>query len=215
MEFWQEFSPDDPLDGATVFRDRYPARMPDGSYLMLPLRDLGDRAVAGLIANQAAFAVVDRLAMWMTERVRHLQPEVVVGLPTLGHVLGAAVARALGHSNWVAPGTSRKLWYEDTLSVALSSVTAPTTGRRMWLDPRLVGRLQGRRVLLVDDVVSTGASALSGLELLKMVDVQPVAICVAMLQTDRWRAVLPAEPEVIGAFETPMFRGVVGGWEPN
>jgi adenine/guanine phosphoribosyltransferase-like PRPP-binding protein len=169
--------------------------------------------VAGLIANQAAFFVVDQIATWMAEQVKPLQPEIVVGLPTLGHVFGAAVARCLGHANWVAPGTSRKLWYEDALSVPLTSITTPVTGRRMWLDPRLVDRLQGRRVLLVDDVISTGRSVFAGLELLKMVGVQPVGISVAMTQTDQWRQALPSGPLVFGVFHTPLFRGVVGGWE--
>jgi len=213
MNYWQHFEPADPLNGATVFRDWYPAAMPDGSFLRLPLRDLGDRAVAGFIANQAAFRVVDQIAQWMAASVRSLRPEVVVGLPTLGHVFGALVARCLEHTNWVAPGTSRKLWYEDALSVPLSSITAPTTDRRMWLDPRLVDRLRGRRVLLVDDVISTGASARSGLALLRLVGVEPIALVVAMTQTDRWRDALQGDALVVGAFHTPLFRGVMGGWQ--
>jgi hypothetical protein len=50
---------------------------------------------------------------------------VVVGLPTLGHVFGPLMAEALGHSNWVAPGYSRKLWYEERLSVPLVSSRRP------------------------------------------------------------------------------------------
>jgi adenine/guanine phosphoribosyltransferase-like PRPP-binding protein len=123
------------------------------------------------------------------------------------------VARALGHANWVAPGTSRKLWYEDALSVPLSSITSPTTERRMWLDPRLVDRMRGKRVLLVDDVISTGASILAGLELLHMVGVRPVAVSVAMLQGDRWRGIVPADLAVEAVFATPLFKGVVGGWQ--
>jgi hypothetical protein len=40
--------------------------------------------------------------------------------------------------------------------VPVRSITSPAE-RRLWLDPRLLPRLVGRRVLLVDDVVSTGA----------------------------------------------------------
>ncbi len=214
LAYWQQFEPIDPLAPLHVFTDRYSAQMPDGSWLVLPLRDLGAFAVAGLIANQAAFTVVDRIAAWISDRVSDLRADIVVGLPTLGHVFGAAVGRALGHTNWVAPGTSRKIWYDDALSVPLSSITAPTTGRRMWLDPRLVERLRGRRVLLVDDVVSTGCSALAGLKLLNLVGVEPLAISVAMIQTERWRAVMPPSMPVIAAFSTPLFRPVADGWVP-
>jgi adenine/guanine phosphoribosyltransferase-like PRPP-binding protein len=142
--------------------------------------------------------------------------EVVVGLPTLGHVFGALVAEALGHPNWVAPGTSRKLWYEEALSVELASSTAPTP-RRLWLDPRLLPRLAGRRVLLVDDVISTGASARAGLALLERAGLPPpVALCVAMAQGDRWRGPWAGTGvPVVAAFATPLFRRrAAQGWEP-
>lgn len=216
MEYWQSFEPAAPMPAAAFAAD-YPAPMPDGSALRLPLRDYGAIGVTGLISNQASFPVVRRLAGWMAAAAAPMAPEVVVGLPTLGHVFGAAVAEALGHPNWVAPGYSRKLWYEERLSVPLSSSTAPAP-RTLWLDPRVVARLAGRRVLLVDDVISTGTSALAGLALLDRAGVRPVALCVAMAQGDRWRAGWPAAaPPVIAAFATPLFMRAPGGagWVPR
>ena len=189
--------------------------MPDGSFLELPLRNLGETAVAGLIANQASFAVLDRLATWLADAARPHRPEIVVGMPTLGHTVGAAVARALGHRSWVAPSTTRKRWYDDALSVPLGSITAPATGpnagRRAWLDPRLLPRLQGR-VLLVDDVISTGSSARAGLALLRACGCEPVALAVAMIQGELWRDSWPATVPVVAAFATPRFRRGAGGW---
>lgn len=142
-------------------------------------------AVARLIANQVSFHVLDRLTAWTAEAAGRFEAEVVVGLPTLGHTVGAAVARALGHAHWVAPSTTRKRWHDDALSAPLGSITAPAEGadaaRRMWLDPRLLDRLQGRRVLLVDDVISTGRSASAGLTLLRKVGITPVGLAVAMI----------------------------------
>ncbi|MBS0561014.1 MAG: phosphoribosyltransferase [Proteobacteria bacterium] len=211
--FWQDFTTDPPP--GPPYTDRYPARMPDGRLLDLPLRDLGETAVAGLIVNQASFAVVDALAAWMAEAARRFQPDIVAALPTLGHVVGAAVARALGHPNWAALGTTRKLWYDEALSVPLSSITAPGAGRRLWLDPRLLPRLSGRRVLLVDDVISTGSSARAGLAVLGTAGVQPVAMCVAMIQGNRWQADWPGTIPVAAAFATPLFERTEGGWTPR
>jgi adenine/guanine phosphoribosyltransferase-like PRPP-binding protein len=212
--FWQAFEP--AADAAPdVWTDHYLAPMPDGTRLRLPLRDLGAFAVAGLIANQASFAVLDRLAAWVADAARVFRPDIVVGLPTLGHAVGAATARALGHAHWVAPSTTRKLWYDDALSIPLGSITAPALGanasRRMWLDPRLMPRLRGR-VLLVDDVLSTGASARAGLALLRAAGVEPVAVACAMAQGGRWREGWDAAVPVVHAFATPIFRRVPGGW---
>lgn len=193
--------------------------MPDGSRLELPLRDMGDFAVAGLIANQASFVVLDRLAEWVAAAAAAYAAEIVVGLPTLGHTVGSAVARALGHTNWVAPSTTRKRWYDDAASVPLASITSPATGanraRRMWLDPRLLDRLRGRRVALVDDVVSTGTSAAAGLALLRGVGVEPVALLVAMVQGNRWTARWDNVVPVVGAFSTPLFHRRDNGWTPT
>ncbi|MDR3538740.1 MAG: phosphoribosyltransferase [Acetobacteraceae bacterium] len=209
-EFWQHFEPFEPAPAP----DRFVARMPDGSGLALPLRDLGDIAVAGLISNQASFAVAERIADWMVRVVATVQPDIVAGLPTLGHVFAALVARRLGHPNWVALGTTRKLWYDEALSVPLASITSPGAGRRLWLDPRLVPRLQGRRVLLVDDVISTGASARAGLAVLQAAGTPATALCVAMAQANRWQAGWPPEVPVLAAFATPLFARTPEGWRP-
>jgi len=215
MEYWQHFLPPPQAGEAepAIRTDHTLAAMPDGSRLALPLRDLGTFAVAGLIVNQASFTVLDRLSGWLAELARGVAPEVVVGLPTLGHMVGLGVARALGHANWVAPGTSRKLWYDDALSAPLVSITSPMAGRRMWLDPRLLPRLAGRRILLVDDVISTGSSSLAGLALLRSAGLAPVALCVAMLQGNRWQPGWPADVPVVGAFATPLFARTANGWE--
>ncbi len=209
-EYWQHFEPHAPQPAYT--RDAV-MPMPDGSGLRLPLRDYGAIGVTGLIANQASFVVARRLAAWMAEAVRDLQPEVVVGVPTLGQVFAPLVAEALGHPNWVAPGYTRKLWYEERLSVPLASSTGPVA-RTLWLDPRVVHRLAGRRVLLVDDVISTGSSARAGLLLLERAGVVPVALCVAMAQGDRWCTDWPATVPVRAAFATPLFGKTAEGWVP-
>ncbi len=181
--------------------------MPDGRWLHLPIRDIG---VAGLIATQASFPVIRALSGWMAEAARPLGAEAVLGLPTLGPL----VAEALGHPNWVAAGYSRKRWYEEALSVTIHSIT--TTGeRRLWLDPLMLDRLRGKRVLLVDDVVSSGASAQAGLGLLAKAGVVPVGLCVAMVQTRRWAPSWPAEIPVVSVFETPALTRDAQGWWPD
>lgn len=207
-DFWQGFTAPFP----PPWRTAYPAAMPDGTALAMPIRDLGQTGIAGLIANQASFAVLDRLVLWLAEQAARFAPEIVVGLPTLGHAVAPALARALGHPNWVAAGYSRKLWYREDLSVPIASITTPVE-RRLWLDPRSLPRLADRRVLLVDDVISTGRSLLAGLALLKSAGITPIAAAALMGQTDRWRAAWPGDIPVLTAFNTPLLhRQQDGTW---
>lgn len=208
MNLWQEF---EATAEPAPWADTYPAVMPDGRVLYLPIRDYGDVGVAGLIANQASFAVVRALVGFMAAAVADLRAEVVVGLPTLGQVFAPGVAEALGHRNWVAPGYTRKRWYEERLSVPIASSTGPVE-RRLWLDPRVVERLSGKRVLLVDDVISSGASARAGFSLLALVGVRPVGVGVAMDQGGRWREDFCPEVPVRAGFVSPLLGRVAGGW---
>ena len=124
--------------------------------------------------------------------------------PTLGLTVASAVATALDHPRHVPLGTSRKFWYDDDLSRPMSSITTPDM-KRLYIDPRLLPLLEGRRVLLVDDVLSTGRSISAGLALLRAIGVEPVAIGALMLQTDRWKDALGSSaPPVFGVFSVPM-----------
>lgn len=217
-EFWQELHAPDSFDVAGPHSGFFPAVLGDRRQLQLPIRPLGDgqHALASLIINQASFPVLETLAGELAQKLASLDVEVVVGLPTLGLTLASAVARQLGHSRYVPLGTSRKFWYDDALSVTMSSVTTQQQ-KRLYVDPRMLPLLEGRRVALVDDVISSGTSIIAGLSLLTASGIEPVTIGAAMLQSDRWRDSLsnfgakwPAM--VQGVFATPLLRNAGDGW---
>jgi adenine/guanine phosphoribosyltransferase-like PRPP-binding protein len=212
--FWQSFLPADTIM-PSPWHNGYPARLPDGRVLVLPIRPIsgGDSGIASLILNQTAFGVEDALADVVADRLRPFAPDVVVGLPTLGLSLARAVAGRLLHQRYVAAGTSRKFWYEDALSVPLRSITSPDQAKQLYLDPRMIGLLQGRRVALIDDVLSSGRSIAAGLQLLALIGVTPVAIGAAMLQTRRWQAAIEPDIPVVSAIETPLLQRADGGWQ--
>nr|WP_272213006.1 phosphoribosyltransferase [Marinicella sp. W31]MDC2878944.1 phosphoribosyltransferase [Marinicella sp. W31] len=168
-EFWQDLLPPQSIDPHQPLSTAYPATLADGRQLLLPIRALGDsgKGLASLIINQASFAVTAALATDLAGRLARARPDLVVGLPTLGLTLAASVAGALGHSRYVPLGNSRKFWYEDALSMPVSSVTTPNQEKRLFIDPRMLPLLSGKRVALVDDVISSGRSILSGLLLLE------------------------------------------------
>jgi len=220
-EFWQTVYPagtfeTNPQDG---FADLYPATLPDGRQIALPIRVLPggeDKAVASLIVNQASFAVEDALADAMTTLASTYAPEAVIGVPTLGLPLANGVARRLGHARMVALGTSRKFWYDDALSEPMSSITSPAHAKRIYVDPRMLPLLQGRRGIVVDDVGSSGTSLLAVLRLLRKAGIEPVAASVAMLQGNNWRAALGQHdasfvPHIRGAIASPRLKRTAQG----
>lgn len=219
--FWQALEP--PADDAALappWRQGVPVRLPDGRVLRLPVRlrpGEPDRAVASLIANQAAFTVVDALVAAMVAPARACQPDAIVGLPTLGLVFAPPLARALGHAGWVPLGYSRKYWYDDALSVDVASITSPGAGKRLYVDPNQLPRLAGRRVLLVDDAVSTGTTLARAWQLLTRCGADVAAAVVAMRQGTRWRAALGNEraARVHGVFDAPLLVRRDDGWWPQ
>lgn len=212
------------FSAAPGFVDLYPVVLPDGRQIALPIRVLpgdGSFAVASLIVNQASFAVEDALADAMAALARSHAPDVIVGVPTLGLPLANGVARRLGHPRMVALGTSRKFWYSEDLSEPMSSITSPTHAKRLYLDPRMMPLLAGRRIVVVDDVISSGASMLSVLRLLRKAGLNPVGIVVAMLQGERWRKPIrefdpTLSSAVAGAVASPLLRrSDNGAWIPE
>jgi len=220
-DFWQEIHSPQSFCATGEFRDFYVAELPDGRQLRLPIRALadGDHALASLIINQASFSVQEALAEALAERIAAHDVDVIAGLPTLGLTLASAVARALGHQRYVPLGTSCKFWYREDLSVSLSSITTPNQEKRLYIDPRMLPLLQGKRVALIDDVISSGASIVAGLELLTACATEPVVIGAAMLQSERWRERVdatgkPWSERIVGVFSTPILeRAGNGGWQ--
>ncbi len=222
-DYWQDIRPEGGFahEVAAGLSHLFAASLPDGREIALPIRVLpsGDRAVASLIVNQASFAVEDALAEAMAREAQVCAPEVVMGVPTLGLPLAANVARRLGHPRMVALGTSRKFWYDESLSEPLRSITSPGEGKRIYLDPRMLPLLQGRGFVLVDDVISTGTSILAVLRMLEKAKLRPRAIVVAMRQGEAWRSALDASAfadiPVRSAIATPLLaRGDDGMWHP-
>lgn len=217
-EFWQDIHPAASFDRDGPYTGFFPAELSDGRQIRLPIRPLADgkHALASLIVNQAGFAVVDALAKELASSLAAFEPDVIIGLPTLGLTLASEVAKHLGHSRYVPLGTSRKFWYLDELSVPMSSITTQQQ-KRLYIDPRMLPMIENKRVALVDDVISSGTSIIAGLSLLSSANIEPVVIGAAMLQSDRWIEKIsnfdPKWPDLVrGVFRTPMLNKVPGGW---
>ena len=100
----------------------------------------------------------------------------------------------------------------------MSSITTPDQTKRLYIDPRMLPLLENRRVVLIDDVMSSGTSIVAGLSLLAIAGIEPVAIGAAMLQSRRWVDRLVDldsrwPDKVAGVFSTPLLsKSADGGW---
>jgi adenine/guanine phosphoribosyltransferase-like PRPP-binding protein len=206
--FWQDFARE--AAPGPPYRDRYSVFF-GGRILDLPIRPLPapGQAVASFIANQASFPVVDTIAAAMVALSRSIAADIVVGLPTLGLAFAPGVARGLGHANFVPLGYSRKFWYRDRLSVEIRSLTSPGAGKRLYIDPLILPRLERKRVVVVDDVASTGASLRAAAALLAACNVTVAGAVVAMRQGAHAAA---APFPIAHVFATPRFAQRDDGW---
>jgi adenine/guanine phosphoribosyltransferase-like PRPP-binding protein len=197
----------------------YPVALGDGTQLNLPIEPLPetDEAIVLLMSNQTPFAVEDKLTSLLCAIASPFRPEVIVGVPTMGLDYARAVARALGFPDYVAFGNSRKFWYDDRLSVPISSITSPGAKKRLYIDPSLVSRVRGKRTLIVDDVVATGGSASAAISLLNIAGANVVGLAAPFVEGQSWRSLVsafsPDWPERVRTIAPiPRLRKTEGGW---
>lgn len=220
-DFWQTVdAPGTHTEPDEGWSDGYPVSLHGGEQILLPIRVLpgdGNSAVASLIINQASFAVEDAIAAALADLLAAQDPEVIIGVPTLGLPLASNVARRLGHSRMVALGTSRKFWYRDELSAPMSSITSPRHQKTIFLDPRSLPLLEGKRVAVIDDVISSGTSMVAVLTLLEKAGIEPVAIGAAMLQGTRWQDGLAKWLDrIVAPLASPRLQRTDNGhWRPT
>lgn len=203
---------------------------------MLPIRQTANpnEAVASLLTNHASIEVADQLGEYLAEIVADYEPEVIVGLPTLGLSVARTVAKALGHSRYpcalclfliyvtdcnleryVPLGYSRKFWYSDALSAQVSSITSPDR-KKIYLDPNSLSLLKGKKVIIIDDAVSTGTTLKMSWDLLgsQLVGCEVLGAGVVMKQGEAWRNTMgwDLEDKVVWVFDSPLLKKVNAGW---
>jgi adenine/guanine phosphoribosyltransferase-like PRPP-binding protein len=118
-------------------------------------------------------------------------------------------------ARYVPLGYSRKFWYTDQLSTTVTSITSPGNAKRIYLDPNQLSLLKGKRVVIIDDAVSSGTTLKAVWDFLEseIVSAEVIAAGVCMIQGQRWRGVLGKGREVRGVFESPLLKRVEGGWD--
>lgn len=91
--------------------------------------------------------------------------EVIITAESKGLQLAHCVSRELGQRYYAVARKSKKLYMQDGIEVAIESSITTGKEQKLYLSKHDADLLKGKKVGIVDDVVSTGAS-LTGLEAL-------------------------------------------------
>lgn len=111
--------------------------------------------------------LTEHCAKHLAERIKKYSPDVLVTAESKGLQLTHCVARALDQRYYAVARKTKKLYMQDGIEMTAKTITTGEV-QHLYLSAHDVNLLKGKRVAIVDDVVSTGA-ALNALEgLVKM-----------------------------------------------
>jgi adenine/guanine phosphoribosyltransferase-like PRPP-binding protein len=178
----------------------------------LPLVDLSDHlTIALLICVDMGVSFAETAGRELAALMQPAQPEIVVSVATMGIPLAIEASRALGFDDYVILHKTPKIHLGETWSEPVHSITTDKE-QRLRLDPARVDVIRGKRVAVVDDVISTGASLGAALRLVRRIGAEPVVIGALMTEGGAWRTALGHDADNVRALGAmPLFHPTADG----
>jgi len=184
----------------------------------LPLVSLGSNlAIALMITVDLQVQFLDEAGRQLAEILRPLDVDVVVTIATMGIPVAISVAHGLGLDHYVVLHKTQKIHLETALAEPVRSITTAAE-QRLLLDRARIPLLQGKRVAILDDVISTGASVSAALRLVRRAGGEVVGVGVLATEASQWRSALADDAVLVRALGAlPLFRsdgqgGLVEDW---
>ena len=135
----------------------------EGFEAHLPILPLPSGIRIAFFNLHGASALTEHCAKLLTEKLRDC--DVLITAESKGLQLTHCIARNLGQRFYAVARKSKKLYMQDGIDVTIESSITTGKEQKLYLSKHDVDLIRGKKVGIVDDVVSTGAS-LSGLEAL-------------------------------------------------
>ena len=186
--------------------------------VQLPLVQLNDDLViALLISVDLGVSFSETAGRELAELMRPDRPEIIVSVATMGIPLAIEASRALGFDDYVILHKTPKTHLGESWAEPVYSITTDAP-QRLRMDPARVDAVRGRRVAVVDDVISTGASLSSALRLVRRMDAEPVVIGTLMTEGGGWKEALGEDVGLVRTLGAmPLFHpdghgGLVEDW---
>jgi adenine phosphoribosyltransferase len=163
-------------------------------------------AIALLITVDQGVAFAEQAGRELAAILGPERPDIVASVATQGIPIAIEISRALGLNDYLILQKTPKIHLADAIDEPLKSITTGST-QRLLFDRERVGAVAGRRVVLVDDVVSTGGSLHAALALLRRVGAEPVAIGTLVTESGPWREALGDDALLVRSLGVlPLFR---------
>jgi adenine phosphoribosyltransferase len=143
--------------------------------------------------------------------------DIVATVATMGIPVAVEVTRHLGLDQYVILHKTHKIHLADAVSERVRSITTDAE-QQLLFDRARIKDVAGRRVAIVDDVISTGASTGAALRLLRGIGAEIVAIGTLVTEASVWRSSLGEDALKVRALGSiPVFRpdgsgGLVEDW---
>ena len=184
----------------------------------LPLVSLSEQlALALLITVDMGVEFMSRAGAELAEIIRPYDVDIVATVATMGIPVVVEVTRHLGLDQYVILHKTPKIHLADAVSETVRSITTDAE-QRLLFDRARIKDVDGKRVAIVDDVISTGASTGAALRLLRGVGAEIVVIGTLVTEASIWRTSLGEDAQMVRALGSiPVFRpdgsgGLVEDW---
>ena len=178
----------------------------------LPIVALSDTlAIALMITVDHGVAFCATAGAELARRLVDLDVEVVVTVATMGIPLAIETTRALGLDDYAILHKTPKIHLADGESEPVVSITTAGT-QRLLFDRDRIAAVAGRRVAIIDDVISTGGSITAALRLVRRIGGNPVALGCLLTEGDAWRGALGGDAQLVRSLgQIPVFARTAEG----
>jgi adenine/guanine phosphoribosyltransferase-like PRPP-binding protein len=175
--------------------------------LEIPLVPIAeDLTIALLISVDLGVAFAEQAGQELAAKLAPADPEIVVSVATMGIPIAIEVTRALGLDDYLILHKTPKIHLADAVAEPVRSITTASQ-QRLLFDRARRDAVVGRRVAVVDDVISTGGSTKAALNLLRRVGAQPVTIGTLVTEGNNWRSFLGEDADLVQSLGAiPLFR---------
>ena len=173
----------------------------------LPLVEVApDISIALLICVDQGVHFAETAGRELAALLAPLDVDIVASVATMGIPLAIELTRALGLDDYVILHKTPKIHLADAVVEPVRSITTDRE-QRLLFDRARRSVVDGRRVALVDDVISTGGSSRAALNLIRRVGGEPVAFGALLTEGGLWRSTLGEDAELVRALGSiPLFR---------